>query len=184
MINSKWRRPIRWGAIALSALILLTTALIWRVWSSRHLAQWQMLGQVIQLEKDGVDEYSVQLLSSQLAILGRDEEIRRLDLYPHIEFPPLEVDAQKLTLNVVAWRDGLKQIANEHRIIMVMEDHFSSKHREMVGALLPMLRDGEQEFVLWVPSTTAYTIVVLDQNGILDSNTERVHDSVMVQRKQ
>ena len=100
-----------------------------------------MLHNVIQIEKEGVDEHNVQPLGWNLAILGRDDEIRRLDFHPQFELPPLEVNPQKLELNVVPWRDGLKQIANEHRIIMMMEDHFVSKHREMIGAVLPTLRD-------------------------------------------
>jgi hypothetical protein len=100
-----------------------------------------MLQNVIQIEREGVDKHNVQPLGWDLAILGRDDEVRRMDFHPQFELPPLDVDTQKLKLNVVAWRDGLKQIANEHRIVMIMEDHFVSKHREMIGATLPMLRD-------------------------------------------
>ncbi len=83
----------------------------------------------------------VQPLGWNLAILGRDDEIRHLDFHPQFDLPPLEVDTHRLELNVVPWRDGLKQIASEHRIVMIMEDHFVSKHREMIGALLPTFRE-------------------------------------------
>ena len=141
MVNSKWRRRIRWGAIVFFGLLLLATGAIWRVWSHRHVAQWQLLQQVIQVETEGVDEHSVQPLGWNLAILGRDDEIRHLDFHPQYDLPPLEVDTHRLELNVVPWRDGLKQIAAEHRIVMIMEDHFVSKHREMIGATLPTFRE-------------------------------------------
>lgn len=141
MVKSKWRRRIRWGAIVIFGLLILATGVIWRVWSNRHVAQWQLLHHVIQIENEGVDERSVQPLGWNLAILGRDDEIRHLDFHPQFDLPPLEVDTRRLELNVVPWRDGLKQIAAEHRIVMIMEDHFVSKHREMIGATLPTFRD-------------------------------------------
>ena len=141
MDNPKWRRRIRWAAIASLVLLLFGAVVFWRIWSSRHVAQWQMLQSVIQFESGGDDERNVQPLGWNLAILGRDDEIRVMDFHPRFEFPPLDVDAQDLKLDVVAWRDGLKAIANEHRIVMIMEDHFISKHREMIGATLPLLRD-------------------------------------------
>ncbi len=141
MIKSKWRRRIRWGAIVLSILLLVAAAVIWRVWSGRHVAQWQMLHHVIQIEEKGLDNRDIQLLGWHLAILGRDDEVRRLDFHPQFDLPPLDVDAQQLKLDVVPWRDAIEQIASEHRIVMIMEDHFVSKHREMIGALLPKFRD-------------------------------------------
>lgn len=123
------------------AATLLAAGVIWRVWSGRHVSQWQMLHHVIQLEEQGVDEHNVQPLGWNLAILGRDDEVRRLDFHPQLELPPLDMDPEQLELDAIPWRDGLRQIANEHRIVMIMEDHFVSKHREMIGAVLPTLRD-------------------------------------------
>lgn len=107
---------------------------------NRHVAQWQLLEAVVQIEGQGVDRSNVQPLGWNLAILGRDDEIRQLDFHPHIEWPPLEVDPRKLELNVVPWREGLEQIAAKHRIVMIMENHYVSKHREMIGATLPVFR--------------------------------------------
>ena len=135
------RRRIRWVAIISFGLLLLVTGLAWRYWAGRHVAQWQLLQHVVQIESTGVDEQTVQSLGWNLAILGRDDEIRCLDIHPQFDWPPLDVDMNKLELNVVPWRDGLKQIAEEHRIVMIMEDHFVSKHREMIGATLPTFRD-------------------------------------------
>jgi hypothetical protein len=46
-----------------------------------------------------------------------------------------------------------------------------------------MLRDGEQQFVLWIPASSKYDIVVFNQDGLVDSNTEAGHDTVMVSAK-
>ena len=43
-----------------------------------------------------------------------------------------------------------------------------------------MMRDSEQDFVLWIPASTKYDIVVFDQNGLLDSSIENDGDSVLV----
>lgn len=141
MLKSKWRRQIRWGAIVSLALLALAAAVMWRLWSGRHVAQWQILHNVIQIEEKGVVDRDVQLLGWNLAILGRDDEVRRMDFHPQFELPPLDVDAQQLELHVMPWRDAFKQIADKHQIVMIMEDHFVSKHREMIGAVLPTLRD-------------------------------------------
>jgi len=107
----------------------------------RPVAQWQILNSVVQLENEGVNEHNVQQLGWYLAILGRDNEIRRMDFHPQFELPPLDVEKDKLELEVVPWRAGIRQISAEHRIVMIMEDHFMSKHREMIGATLPTFRD-------------------------------------------
>jgi hypothetical protein len=100
-----------------------------------------MLHNVIQIEGKGVVDRDIQLLGWNLAILGRDDEVRRMDFRPEFELPPLDVDAQQLQLDALPWRNIIKQITDEHRIVMIMEDHFVSKHREMIGAVLPTLRD-------------------------------------------
>jgi hypothetical protein len=141
MVNSKMRRRISWVAIISLGVLLLVTGLAWRFLAGRHVAQWQLLQHVVQIENEGVNEGTVQPLGWNLAILGRDDEIRHLDFHPQFDLPPLDVDSHKLELNVVPWRDGLKQVAAEHRIVMIMEDHFVSKHREMIGATLPTFRD-------------------------------------------
>lgn len=141
MANRKMRRRIRWVAMIAFGGLLLVTGLAWRFWAGRHVAQWQLLQHVIQIESQGVDKHNVQRLGWNLAILGRDDETRHLDFHPQFDLPPLDVDTHKLELNVVPWRDGLKKIAAEHRLVMIMEDHRMSKHREMIGAALPTFRE-------------------------------------------
>ena len=43
-----------------------------------------------------------------------------------------------------------------------------------------MLRNNEQKFTLWLPSSAKYSIVVFDRNGVLQSTAERDQDSVHV----
>ncbi|MCA9136547.1 MAG: hypothetical protein KDB00_07305 [Planctomycetales bacterium] len=141
MVNRIYRRRIQWAAVIAFSVLLLAAALAWHIWSGQHVAQWQLLQHIVQIENSGVDEHNVQPFGWSLAILGRDDEIRRLDFHPQFDLPPLNVDTQKLELNAVPWRDGINQIAREHRLVMIMEDHFVSKHREMIGATLPIFQE-------------------------------------------
>jgi hypothetical protein len=43
-----------------------------------------------------------------------------------------------------------------------------------------MMRGNEQDFVLWIPASTKYHILVFGQLGLLDSSTEGDRESVMV----
>ncbi|MBL8814407.1 MAG: hypothetical protein JNL58_00140 [Planctomyces sp.] len=135
------RRRIRWGAAIMLGMLVLVAGIAWRFLATRHVAQWQMLRHVLRIETEGVNEQTVQQLGWNLAILGRDDEIRKLDFYPQFGLSPLDVDTNQLNLKVVPWRDGFRQIAADHRIVMIMEDHFVSKHREMIGATLQAFRD-------------------------------------------
>lgn len=141
MVNLQVRRRIPWIAALSVGLLLLVAAVGWRFWISRYVAQWQLLQHVSQSDIEGVDEQTVQVLGWNLAILGRDDEVRQLDFHPQFDRPPLEIDTDGLEVNVVPWKDGIKQIAANHRIVMIMEDHSVSRHREMIGATLPVFRD-------------------------------------------
>lgn len=126
--------------LAFLVTVLIGAGLAWRSWMGRHVAQWQMLDAVVQIETEGINKHNVQPLGSYLAILGRDDEVRQLDFHPQMDLPPLEVDSQRLQLNVMPWRDGLERIAAAQRIVMIMERHCVSKHREMIGTTLPTFR--------------------------------------------
>ncbi|GAA4453148.1 hypothetical protein [Novipirellula rosea] len=140
-MKPKTRRRIRQIVLFSFVAILTIAGLAWRFWVGKNVAQWQLLQFVVQIEHDGADAQTVQPLGWNLAILGRDDEIRQLDFLPQYDPPLLDVDSSKLTLNVVPWRDGFRQFAAENRIVMMMEDHFVSKHREMIGATLPTFRE-------------------------------------------
>ena len=140
MTPTKHRR-LRWVASISLGMLLLAIALGWRFLSTRDLQPWQFLAHVVQTEKAGVDDRSVQPLGWSLAILGRDDEVRQMDFYPQFERPPSTLDVGAKELSVVPWRDGIREIAAKHRIVMIMEHHMVSKHREWIGATLPTFRN-------------------------------------------
>src|SRR5690606_2329976 len=76
------RRRIAGIALVATAAVLLAGGLAWRWLSSSQMQPWQFLAHVEQIEAAGVDAMSVQPLGWSLAILGRDDEVRRLDMHP------------------------------------------------------------------------------------------------------
>jgi len=134
------RRRIHWIAFLSLGAVLVAAAAAYRYFQSRHFEPWQFLAHVEQLEQAGArqssDQISVEMLGWSLAILGRDDEVRQMDFHPQFELPSSTVPAEELKLTVVPWRSGIDDIAANHRIVMIMEDHHFSKHREFVGATL------------------------------------------------
>ena len=61
---------------------LVVAAVAFRYFQTLHPEPWQFLAQVRQLEQAGNDGMSVQMLAWNLAILGRDDEVRGIDFYP------------------------------------------------------------------------------------------------------
>lgn len=135
------RRRIRWIALTSLAMVVLAAAVAYRCSQQLHHEPWQLLAQIEQLERAGGDEMSVQILGWNLAILGRDDEVRRIDVHPRFEPPRSSVAIEELELTVVPWRSGIGDIAANHRVVMIMEDHMVSKHREFIGATLPVFKD-------------------------------------------
>lgn len=135
------RRRFRWIAFASAAAILIVAALLWRWFSTQCLEPSHFLAHVVQIEQTGINETNIQSLGWNLAILGRDHEVRQMDFFPQFRRPPSTVDVEQLDFHVVPWKDGVEQIAADHRVVMIMEDHFVSKHREFVGATLSTFQD-------------------------------------------
>jgi len=140
MTSQKYRR-LRWIAIGSLGLLLLAAGIGWHFLSKLFLGPPQYLASVVQMEKAGVDEVSVQQLATFLAFLGRDDEVRRMDVHPQFQPAPSSVEVGSLELSVVPWRDGIRQIAVQHQVVMIMEDHLVSKHREWIGGTLPAFKD-------------------------------------------
>ena len=134
------RRRIRRIAFLLLAAILLATVAAYFYSQRIRPEPWQFLAHLEQLEQEGVDQASIQMLGSVLAVLGRDDEVRQMGFHSP-GAPGSTVDAEELKLNVVPWRDGIVQIAANQRTVMIMEAHFDSKHREFIGGTLPILKD-------------------------------------------
>lgn len=139
MNRAPWRK-LDWRAVLAGAAVLATGAAAWWCLPQGGIPQWRLLRQVTEIEHAGADASHVQMLGWSLAILGRDDEVRRTDFLPHLkkDTAPLKMDAQKLS--IVPWREGIGHIARTHRIVMLMEDHFATRHREMVAATLPIFR--------------------------------------------
>jgi hypothetical protein len=137
--RTQWRKRCRRALLAVP-VVLAAGAAVWWCLPRVGVAQWQLLRQVTDMEHADADASHVQMLGWSLAILGRDDEVRRMDFLPHLnrDTAPLKAEAQELS--IVPWREGIERIARTHRIVMVMEDHFVSKHREMVEATLPIFR--------------------------------------------
>jgi len=126
--------------LSLSAVLL--AAVVAYFYSKRiYLEPWEFLAHVEQLEQAGIDRTTAQELGWSLAILGRDDEARKLEFNPHAKSSSSTVAAEKLELTVVPWRTGIVNVAAKNRIVMIMEDHFFSKHREFIGATLPVFKD-------------------------------------------
>jgi len=137
----KVRRSVRIAFAAIIAILIGVSA-AWHHFSRRlHLEPWQHLAHVVQLEKSGTDLSSLQALGWSLTILGRDDEVRALEFYPSNNQPDRDAEIDETSLRVVPWREGIRRIASEHRIVMIMENHCASKHREFIGAALQAFHD-------------------------------------------
>ena len=136
----KSRKTI-WVALISLAFVLIAAVGVHRFFERNHFEPGQHLALVEHAEQTAEDSSDLQMLATHLAILGRDHEVRTLDCHPQFEEPPSVVPAREIELNIVPWKEGLKNIAANHRLVMIMEHHFFSKHREFIGASLPIFRD-------------------------------------------
>lgn len=132
-------RRFRW-ILAGTLAVTLLGVFGWSFFTRYHLQPWQLLTHIVQIEQAGVNEVTVQPLGWNLAILGRDFEARELDFYPGSHLPPSELDVGSLEFTVVPWKKGIEEIAANHRIVMIMEDHIVPKCREFTGETLPTFR--------------------------------------------
>ncbi len=137
----RWKDRWRWLLLVSAPAFLLVAAWVWWWPARRPVAQWQLLRQIAQIERAGVDQATAQTRGWSLAILGRDDEIRRMEFFPQPASAARRINFRSPDLHPVPWRAGLAAIAREHRIVMIMEDHFVSQHREMVGATLPLFKE-------------------------------------------
>lgn len=130
--------------LATLGTILVTICVAsYRLSQRHHLEPGQFLAHVVELEKDSADPNSLQALGWSLAILGRDHEVRSIDFLPNYDRAASTVDWDRLDLQSVAWKEGIERIAAGNRLVMIMEDHCASKHREFIGATLPIFHRGK-----------------------------------------
>lgn len=139
MSHLKRRRILCFACISLAAVFIA-----WHRFSLRHhLEPAGFLTHVVQLEGGVPNSNSQQALGWSLAILGRDDEVRALDFHTRQERPASIPDLERMELHAVPWREGIEKIATDNRIVLIMEDHCASKHREFIGATLPAFQDAK-----------------------------------------
>ena len=129
----------RWF-IALMVSIVAAMTCIGFFWPNQSHTPSDHLDLAVQLEEHAADNFDIQRLGWTLAILGRDHEVRKLDMHPHSDLAPLELEPNQLSIKALPWKQTIERLAGKHRIIMIMESHIASKHREMTTAILPILK--------------------------------------------
>ena len=144
-MSGRKRRRILWIALTLLAVVVLAVAFAYNYFQRCHFEPWQYLLLVEQAEPSSTnsrsDQITTEMLGWSLAILGRDDEVRQMDRPFRFEVPASTVAAEELELSVVPWDRGIQGIATKNRLVMIMEDHRMSKHREFIGATLPAFKD-------------------------------------------
>ena len=93
------------------------------------------------LESAPTEQGDAQAIATTLAILGRDHEVRSTDIFPQFDFPAPDVDVTTIQIKPLPWKTTIQEIAADHRLVMVMESHFSSRDREWIGAALPIFKE-------------------------------------------
>jgi hypothetical protein len=164
----KRKRLLKLGLI-IGGVLLIVACVGWWYLRSFTMTPVAHLRNVVQLESAGTNSMNVQPLGWSLAILGRDDEVRSMDFMPQFERSKIKVDRDALNLNVSLWREAIPEIASKHRIVMIMEDHFCSKHREMITAMLPIFR--ENEFVTYAAEGIGRTTPVLGAEDFPSNQT-------------
>ncbi|MFN0052871.1 MAG: hypothetical protein ACKV0T_11820 [Planctomycetales bacterium] len=141
--------PLRWGILVL--LLLAMAGGIWALtarlgqpsiaWRLQHLLQMET-----QLDSSGRLER--QDLSFWLAAFGRGAEARAFstrfespyggrDELPADDLPEPE---PPLTVDSVPWAQAIQEIAARERIVIIMEAHHVTEHREWIEQTLPLFR--------------------------------------------
>jgi len=143
MAHLNRRRILYFACIPLAA-VFIAAAIAWHRLSLRHhLEPDGFLTHVVQLEAVELDANSRQALGWSLAILSRDDEVRALEFHPRHDRSASSLDPDRMELHAVPWREGIEKIAADNRIVLMMEDHCASKHREFIGAALPIFKDAK-----------------------------------------
>ncbi|MEM7245511.1 MAG: hypothetical protein AAF533_09220 [Acidobacteriota bacterium] len=122
----------------LTALLLGLLAMsAWRLASLESSTPSLLLGDLVRLETSTLErEEASSLLAPLLAILGEERQARQLhaERWPRL---PTSPPAWTPPPTVEPWREAAADIAAQHRIVLIMESHHVSEHRELVRRLLP-----------------------------------------------
>ena len=137
---------LRW-AFVLSFSIAVVGGLWTLSAGSRQITSAVQLQQVLQSEAhlDSLGDFERQELSFWLGVFGRGSEAQAFSTRPAVprgrdEQPP-EVAAegeQGVFSRAVAWRQAISEIAARERIVIIMEAHNATQHREWIEQTLPI----------------------------------------------
>lgn len=138
----------RWGVFG--TLMLLVSGLSVIAWHSAPtgLSPDELLRHVVELEKSSeTDNWGErQQLSTALAMLGRPREARQIATLPNavghdLMVPPQTPLDSAPPFAVTPWREAILEIAQEHRLVLIMEAHNISEHRGWIEQTLPVFRE-------------------------------------------
>jgi hypothetical protein len=156
--------------VMVTALVTLCMSVARRV-EERNSRQG-LLQRVVTLEQssDRINWGERQELSAMLAILGRQRESREIPLVP-------EAVGQKLSatpdsdsrLVVTPWQDAITRIAARHRLVLIMEAHTVTEHREWIEETLGLFRAAG--FTHYFAETIAESGLTLRSRGYPTSRT-------------
>jgi hypothetical protein len=134
-------------------VLLFSTVLAGGLWTLST-SKWQIplaarLQQVLQSEAqlDSLELFERQDLSFWLGALGRGAEAQafstRFTKPPARDEQPPAVAAEgekSISSSAVAWRQAIREIAAKERIVIVMEAHNATQHREWIEQTLPIFQ--------------------------------------------
>lgn len=144
-----WAYRYRWGfVIVLSGLVIAGLQSLWFAYGEVSTAM--RLRQVVhfeaQLESSGRHER--QELSFLLSSFGRGTESQAFSTryeHPYGRQERAAGDAVNAAneqfSSAVAWRQAVREIAAEHRIVIIMEAHNATEHREWIEQTLPIFHE-------------------------------------------
>jgi hypothetical protein len=139
---------LRWAIVIVSSIILVG-GLLTLPTGRRQVSSAMRLQQVLQLEADldSSGPFERQELSFWLGVFGRGSEAQAFSTHsakPHDrDRRSMEVSLDwehDISSTAFAWRDAISEIAARERIVIIMEGHNATQHREWIEQTLPIFR--------------------------------------------
>ena len=154
----------RWLVFGMLTALLLTIG----VATQRARVGWSPAGMLLAISHyEGSDDpYERQELSSLLAACGRESDAEAVWQANLSEHAALELPASMSNideLHALRWRQTMNEIARRERIIIIMEAHNASRHRQWIEQVLPILH--QQGFRDYAAETLAEPTRALRLSG-------------------
>ena len=147
-------RKSRAHRLRLSFVVLFSIVVVGCLWTlstgRRQLSSAVQLQHVLQLEAhlDSAGDFERQELSFRLGVFGRGSEAQAFSTRlarPHgRDEQPSDVAAEGekgVFSRAVAWRPAISEIAARERIVIIMEAHNATQHREWIEQTLPIFQN-------------------------------------------